>query len=132
MQKFLTSEQAMKTLLTFFQKVNLFVYCHDISGLLLQIGISVCNPTEWRLFIDSSKQSLKCVLLHNGNLFGSVPIGLFVYFRETYDDIKMVLNLIKHREHSWIICIDLQMVNFLLGQQSMIENFMLIKNHIKT
>ena len=67
LQKFLTLEQEMKTLLTFLQ-VNLLVYCH-ISGLLLQLGISVYNPTEWRLFIDSSKRSLKCVLLHNGNIF---------------------------------------------------------------
>ena len=57
----------------FFSEVNLFVYCHDISGLLLQLGISVYNPTEWRFFIESSKRSLKCVLLHNGNIFGSVP-----------------------------------------------------------
>ena len=107
----------------FFSEVNLFVYCHDISGLLLQLGISVYNPTEWRLFIDSSKQSLKCVLLHNGNIFGSVPIGHSVYFRETYDDIKMVLNLIKYREHNWIICVDLKMVNFLLGQQKGFTKF---------
>ena len=107
----------------FFSEVNLFAYCHDISGLLLQFGISVYNPTEWRLFIDSSKRSLKCVLLHNGNIFGSVPIGHSVYFQETYDDIKMVLNLIKYRKHNWIICVDLKMVNFLLGQQKGFTKF---------
>ena len=107
----------------FFSEVNLFVYCHDISGLLLQLGISVYNPTEWRLFIDSSKRSLKCVLLHNGNIFGSVPNAHSVFFQETYDDIKMVLNLIKYREHNWIICVDLKMVNFLLSQQKGFTKF---------
>ena len=29
------------------------------------------NPDQWRLFIDSSKVSLKVVLLHNGNRFPS-------------------------------------------------------------
>ena len=31
---------------------------------------------------------------------------------------KMVLNLLKYQEHKWIMCVDLKMVNFLLGQQS--------------
>ena len=30
---------------------------------------------ELRLFIDSSKINLKCVLLHNGNVFASIQIG---------------------------------------------------------
>ena len=30
----------------------------------------------------------------------------------------MVLNLLKYQEHNWIICVDLKMANFLLGQQS--------------
>ena len=31
---------------------------------------------ELRLFIDSSKTSLKAVLLHNGNTKSSVPVGI--------------------------------------------------------
>ncbi|EEZ99611.2 hypothetical protein TcasGA2_TC002128 [Tribolium castaneum] len=31
------------------------------------MGISNYQANEWRLFIDISKRSLKCVLLHNGN-----------------------------------------------------------------
>jgi hypothetical protein len=33
------------------------------------------NPDQWRLFIDSSKVSLKVVLLHNGNRFPSIPLA---------------------------------------------------------
>ena len=36
----------------------------------------------------------------------------------------MVLNLIKYREHNWIICVDLKMVNFLLGQQKGFTKFL--------
>jgi len=32
------------------------------------------NPDQWRLFIDSSKVSLKVFLLHKGNKFPSVPL----------------------------------------------------------
>ena len=59
-----TSEQY---LLPFFTQEKTLVFCNDVSGLLRQMGVHVYIPTDWRLFIDSSKRSLKCVLLHNGN-----------------------------------------------------------------
>ena len=90
---------------TFFSEQKQFVYCHDIPGLLRQLGVASYIPTKWRLFLDSFKQSLKCVLLHNGNLYGGVPVGHFVHLRETYDDIKAVINLLKYHEHNWILCI---------------------------
>ena len=47
------------------QPWTLHVYCHNIQGLLVELGITIYNSTEWRLFIDSSKRSLKCILLQN-------------------------------------------------------------------
>ena len=52
-----------------------FVYCHDISGLLKEQGLPYTNPAEWRIFLDSSKRSLRCVILHNVNVYGAVPVG---------------------------------------------------------
>jgi hypothetical protein len=101
----------------FFSEENQFVYCNDIPGLLSELGVGTYNPAEWRLFLDSSKRSLKCVLLHNGNDFGAVPVGHSVHLRETHDDIRVVMDLLKYHEHNWIMCVDLKMVNFLLGQQ---------------
>lgn len=109
--------QRDKMFLNFFCEENQFVYCNDIAGLLKQLGITSYNPTEWRLFLDSSKRSLKCVLLHNGNAYGAVPVGHSVHLREEYNDIKLVIDLLKYQEHNWVICVDLKMVNFLLGQQ---------------
>lgn len=93
------------------------MYCHNVHGLMEELGIPSYNATEWRLFIDSSKRSLKCVLLHNGNLFGAVPIGHSVCLREEYEDIKRAIDLLQYHMHKWIICVDLKMVCFLLGQQ---------------
>ncbi|KAG0720492.1 hypothetical protein GWK47_006740 [Chionoecetes opilio] len=42
------------------------VYCRDVAGLLVKLGAPQYDPRDWRLFIDSCKRSLKCVLLHNG------------------------------------------------------------------
>ena len=44
----------------------------DINGFFSAIGIDH-NHEEWRLFIDSSTNSLKAVLLHNENQFSSLP-----------------------------------------------------------
>lgn len=107
-----------KDLLPFFTEDNNLVFCNDISNLLKKIGLSEYSPDEWRLFIDSSKRSLKCVLLNNGNKFGSIPIGHSTRMKEQYNAISLVMEKIKYKEHQWVICVDLKMVNFLLGQQS--------------
>ena len=49
-------------------------YCHDINGLVSSMGMSY-NASKWRLFIDSSKRSLKALLLYNGNMVASLPMG---------------------------------------------------------
>lgn len=107
-----------KNLLPFFSENNKLVFCSDIEGLLKEIGLPGYVKSEWRLFIDSSKRSLKCVLLHNGNKYGSIPIGHSTSMKEEYQTISIILEKINYPEHLWMICVDLKMVNFLLGQQS--------------
>ena len=60
---------------------------------------------------------MKCVLLYNGNKLGSLPIAHSTKVKEEYPTIALVMNKIKYDEHKWVICVDLKMVNFLLGQQ---------------
>lgn len=70
------------------------------------------------MFIESSKRSLKCILLHNGKLIGSVCIlGHSVCYREKYADVKGVIELLQYDKNNWIICVDLKFVSFLLRQQ---------------
>jgi len=61
-----------KHLLSFFSHESNLVFCQDARGLLIKMGLPEYLPSDWRLFIDSSKQSLKCVLLHNENKYGSI------------------------------------------------------------
>ena len=68
----------------------------DVEGLLLAMGLSAYRSNDWRLFIDSLKRSLKCVLLHNGNQYGSIPIGHSVTLKESYENIKVVLERLKY------------------------------------
>ena len=59
----------------FFTKTQDLVFCNNIRDLLLKLGIKKHTPQDWHLFIDSCKRSLRCVLLHKGNLYASIPIA---------------------------------------------------------
>ena len=74
------------------------------------MGLEEYNLQEWRLFIDSSVKSLKCVLLHNGNNCASIPIDLSISIKEKYDPIKLILEKLVvglYLEHQREICINL-------------------------
>ncbi|GFT49405.1 uncharacterized protein TNCV_4583651 [Trichonephila clavipes] len=105
-----------KNLSPFFSQEKDLVFCNDFGGLLQQMGLKKYQPIDWRLFIDSSKRSLKCVLLNNGNKYGSIPIAHSVTLKEEYANIAKVMETIKYQDHKWFNCVDLKMVNFLLGQ----------------
>ena len=80
---------------SFFTMQNAIWFCNNVSGLFYSIGIP-CIPSEWRLFIDSSLKSLKAVLLHNGNKYPSLRLAHSVHLKETYKNVKTVLNALKY------------------------------------
>jgi hypothetical protein len=73
----------------------LMAWCNDIDGLMQTLNINH-NPRHRRLLIDSSKLSLKAVLLHNGNTLPSIPIGHSVYNKESYENIKILMEAINY------------------------------------
>lgn len=94
------------------------VYCSDVFGLMDELKKNCYEKEQWRLFIDSSLRSLKAVLLHNGNVFASIPIAYARSMKEEYNNIEMLLTKIQYEKHNWQICGDLKMTTILLGQQS--------------
>lgn len=92
-------------------------YCNDIPALFTKFGIEH-DAHEWRLFIDASKSSIKAVLLHNGNVHPSVPVAYSVTMRETYPNLKEILECIRYAEHKWAICADFKVIAILTGLQS--------------
>jgi len=73
------------------------------------------NPLDWRLLIDSSKLSLKALLLHNGNTLPSIPVGHSVHNKESYENMKILVEAINYDEFKWQICGDLKAIALLLG-----------------
>ena len=92
------------------------VYCTDVGGIMQEFGYSH-RPEEWRLFIDSSKLSLKAVLLHNKNILPSIPVGYAAHMKETYENMKNLLQSINYEQYCWQLCGDFKVIAILLGLQ---------------
>lgn len=97
-------------------ETNSFVYCKNISGLMREMGM-VYEADKWRLFIDSSKSSLKAVLLNFDNSLPPIPIAYAIGMKETYDTMKLILDSVRYEEHQWRMCCDLKVVALLRGLQ---------------
>ena len=92
------------------------VACTDIDGLMQTLNINH-NPLDFRLFIDSSKLSLKAVLLHNGNTLPSTPVGHSVHNKESYENVKILVEAINYDKFKLQIYGDLKVIASLLGLQ---------------
>jgi hypothetical protein len=75
----------------YYAQEDQLVFCTDIRNLLHQLGQGEYDPSTWRLFIDSSKRSLKAVLLHNSNVLASIPLAHSTKLSESYETLKLVL-----------------------------------------
>ena len=71
------------------------VFCNYVCSVMEVLGHEF-NPDQWRLFVDSSKVSLKVVLLHNGNKFPSVPLAQAANMKESYESTKLLLETVKY------------------------------------
>lgn len=92
-----------------FSKSGDLVYCSDVNGLFAEFGRDH-NPEEWSLFIDSSKLSLKAVLLHYGNIYQSVRVAYATHIKDTHQN---QLKSINYAEQIWQICGDLRIIGLL-------------------
>jgi len=63
------------------------------------------KTTEWRPFIDSSKTSLKDVVLQNGKKYPSVPLVYATNMKQIYDNLKILLEKIQYDKYCWTICL---------------------------
>ena len=90
--------------------------CKDLDVLFKPLNTIHCSD-EWRLFIDSSKVSLKAVLLHNGNVLPSIPVAHAFGIKESDDTMKQLLQYIKYDTYKWNICAGLKVIALLLGLQ---------------
>ncbi|GFW51877.1 uncharacterized protein TNCV_1188081 [Trichonephila clavipes] len=87
-----------KEFVPFFTQEGDLVFCNNGPAILEMFKI-MYELEEWRLFIDSSKRSLKAVLLHIGNRYASVPVGHSVHLKECYKNPEFILNKLSYSDH---------------------------------
>jgi hypothetical protein len=107
----------------FFAMEGSLCYCRNVNDLFESLGLTH-DSTEWRLFIDGSKFSLKGVLLHNGNEQPSIPVIHAVNMKETYASLKFLLQKIEYDQHQWQICADFKVIALVLGMQTGFTKYM--------
>jgi len=103
-------------LVHFFKIERGLVACADIDGLMQTLNINH-NPLDWKLFVESSKLSLKAVLLHNGNTLPSIPVGHSAHNKESYENMKIQMEAMNYDKFKWQFCSDLKVIALLLGLQ---------------
>jgi hypothetical protein len=101
----------------YYAQEDQLVFCTDICNPLHQLGEREYDPSNWCLFTDSSKRSLKAVLLHNSNVLASIPLAHSTKLSESNKTLKLVLEKIKYHDNEWQICGDLKVIGLLLGLQ---------------
>ena len=82
-------------------------YCNDIPGLFYALKLD-CDASDWRLFIDASKECIKVVLLHIGNILLSIPVAYSTTLKEKYENLSNVMGSIQYACLQWYICTDLK------------------------
>ena len=102
--------QRSQDLISHFSIDGELCYCNDISALFQSIGM-IHDQTNWRLFIDSSKESIKAVLQQNRNCYPSVPVAYSTTI------LQLILDKLNYHSHSWYVCADLKVVALLQGLQ---------------
>ena len=114
--KFCSFRTHQQSLAQFFNLKGGLVYCTDVGGIMQEFGY-FHRQEEWTLFIDLLKLSLKTVLLHNENMLPSIPIGYAAYMKETYENMKNLLQCINYEQYYWQLCGDFKVIAILLGLQ---------------
>jgi hypothetical protein len=72
------------------------LFCNDVCIVMDALGHQH-DPTEWRLFIESSKVSFKVVLLHNGEKFPYAHLAHATKMKDSYENMKLLLENIQNK-----------------------------------
>ena len=87
----------------FFSQDSNVVFCNDVSSVIEALGHQH-DSTNLRLRTDSSKVSLIAVMLRNWNKFPTVPLAHTTNMKESYENMKLLLEKIQYEMHAWNIC----------------------------
>jgi len=103
-----------KDLVQFFKMEMGLVVFSDINGLIQTLSINHIS-LDWRLFIDSSKFSLKAIILHNSNTYLLFLLVIQCIIRSHMRKWILWWKLLITINSNCQICGDLKVIALLLG-----------------
>jgi hypothetical protein len=119
--KLLLHRKRQVNIASYFLMDDNLLYCNDVCALMEELQLQP-GPDQRRLFTDSSKLSLKAVLLLNGNKLPSILLAHAAHIKEIYVSIQYLLKKICYKEQ-WNICADTEVVALLTGLQEAYTKF---------
>ena len=87
--------QRAQHLARFYSTEGELCYCNDIPGLFYALKLDY-DASDWKLFIDASKESIKAVLLHIGNILSSIPVAYSTTLKENYENFSNIMGGIQY------------------------------------
>lgn len=91
-------------------------YCNNLRGLLLAMELEYVSRDR-RLFIDGDTSSLKGILLYKSNTLPAIPLYYATDKKGDPESLEELLDVIKYKEHKWLLCCDLKVVAILCGMK---------------
>jgi hypothetical protein len=67
--------------------------------------------------------SIKAVLLYNGKTLPSIPVGPSVHNKESYENMKILMEAINYDKFKWQICGDLKVIALPHGLQQVFTKY---------
>ena len=95
---------------------NAICFCNNVSGLFHSIGIP-CILSEWRLSLTVHQRVSRqfySIMAINTHLFLLLIQSIL---KETYKNVKTVLNVLKYDQYNWEVIGDFKIITFLMGMQ---------------
>ena len=98
----------------------LFIMKDDLC--FVMTSLNYLSNWKYHMIIPTSdlsdcKDSIKAVLLHNGNTLPYVPRTYIKTMEEPYENLRAVLTSIQYDDHNFHICADFKVVTMLVGLQ---------------
>jgi hypothetical protein len=67
--------------------------------------------------------SLKTLLVHEGIILPSIPVACAIHKKETYENVKEILNCMNYKIYQWYICSNLKVITTFMGLQKSYAKF---------
>ena len=90
-----------------------FAFATMLVGFVTQVEFLV-SLVNGAFSLTVHQRISRQVLLRNGKKYPSLPLAHSVHLKETYENVKTVLNVLKYNQYNWEVIGDFKIIAFLI------------------